>query len=216
MKIAMICLPLILLLAVTVACGGGDDDDDGPGAAATSGGSSPTQAGGGSGGGGGGEARLTVGDQTWEFENYRCAFGHGATQSDVYSFSSTDTIEVDGARLELFFDIRDEDGEGRYEGDGVFHELRLTDVTDRGDSKRIATAVNFSGNEFFLYRMFNELPEDEPLLDPLTVRIDGDRVTAEGWFREGGEFSVVDHERPLEEQFVRGSFEATCGPGSRR
>ena len=43
-----------------------------------------------------GNATLTIGDQTWEFVSFGCAFGHDAIQSEVYAFSSNSFGEHEG------------------------------------------------------------------------------------------------------------------------
>lgn len=77
-----------------------------------------------------GRATLTIGDLTWEFDGFLCAFGHSATQSDVYSFSSDAQGEHEGVRVQMQLNIRDESGEGRYEGSDVDPEVFIQDIED--------------------------------------------------------------------------------------
>lgn len=77
-----------------------------------------------------GSATLTIGDLTWEFDAFLCAFGHSATQSDVYSFSSDARGEHEGVRVQMQLNIRDESGEGRFEGSGVEPEVFIEDIED--------------------------------------------------------------------------------------
>lgn len=77
-----------------------------------------------------GSATLTIGDLTWEFDGFLCAFGHSATQSDVYSFSSDARGEHEGVRVQMQLNIRDESGEGRYEGSGVEPDVFIEDIED--------------------------------------------------------------------------------------
>jgi hypothetical protein len=78
-----------------------------------------------------GFATLTIGDQVWEFDSFVCAFGHDNTESAVYSFSSNAFGEhSDGTRVQMQANIRDESGEGRYEGDGLTHEVFIDDIED--------------------------------------------------------------------------------------
>jgi hypothetical protein len=77
-----------------------------------------------------GSATLTVGDQTFEFDNFLCAFGHDATQSDVYAFSSNSFGEYQGTRVQMQANIRDESGSGRFDGPDLTHEVYVQDVED--------------------------------------------------------------------------------------
>jgi hypothetical protein len=74
-----------------------------------------------------GSAKLTIGDQVWEFDNFLCAFGHVATKSELFSFSSLGTGQFDGVGLRLQVDIDDPSGEGRLEGPNVRQEVTLDD-----------------------------------------------------------------------------------------
>ena len=74
-----------------------------------------------------GRAALTIGDQVWAFDNFVCAFGHEATESDVFSFSSLGTGQFDGVNLRLQVDIDDPSGEGRFEGPNVRQDVTLDD-----------------------------------------------------------------------------------------
>jgi hypothetical protein len=75
-----------------------------------------------------GSATLVIGDQTWEFDSFLCAFGHDATQSDVYSFSSDTRGDHEGARVQVQANIRDESGQGRFEGADLTHEVYIEDI----------------------------------------------------------------------------------------
>lgn len=106
-----------------------------------------------------GNATLTIGDQTWEFASFVCAFGHDATQSDVYAFSSDSRGEHEGATVQMQANIRDESGEGRFVGDGLTHEVYITDISD-----------------------FENPSIDFQLSAPSGIIIDGNDLTAEGLF----------------------------------
>lgn len=153
----------------------------------------PSEAsGGGQSGGqtGGGTATLTIGSETWEFSGFMCAFGHEATQSDVYSFSSNAFGEhTTGARLQMQADIRDESGQGRYEGDGIIYELTLNDISDFENP-----SVSWSSDN-------RELIPGTGSGDAV-VHIDGNHLTAEGNFDDG---------RTDEIEKVPGTLDATCG-----
>ncbi len=109
-----------------------------------------------------GSATLAIGDQTWEFESFLCAFGHDATQSAVYAFSSDTRGEHEGAAVQMQANIRDETGEGRYEGDGLIHEVYIKDISDF-ENPSISLDLNA----------------------PVGIVIDGNTVTAEGLFDDG-------------------------------
>lgn len=147
---------------------------------------------GGSGGGtpsGSGSATLTIGSETWEFDSFGCAFGYDATQSEVYSFSSSAFGEhSSGARVQMQADIRDDSGQERLEGEGVIYEVYITDIEDFEDPAVDWEAIG---------------PADQ-----IIVRIDGDRVTAEGEFD--------DLRTDLEIEAVPGTLDATCGNQSAR
>lgn len=106
-----------------------------------------------------GHATLTIGDQTYEFETFLCAFGHDATQSSVYSFSSDTRGQVGEAQVQMQANIRDESGQGRYEGDGLTHEVFIADISDFENP-----SISFEMNA------------------PDGIVIDGNDVTAEGNF----------------------------------
>lgn len=106
-----------------------------------------------------GHATLTIGDQTWEFDSFECAFGHEATQSDVYSFSSATFGEHEGAQVQVQADIRDESGEGRLEGPELGHLVYIKDISDFDNP-----SIDFEFNA------------------PEGIRIDGYDLFAEGLF----------------------------------
>lgn len=107
-----------------------------------------------------GHATLTIGDEVWEFTSYLCAFGHEATRSDTFSFTSISDISNDEGRyLYLAVEIADFLGEGRYEGTDVGYDVELTDIQHPG-----APEIDYGSRQ------------------DLTVQIDGDNVTASGSF----------------------------------
>lgn len=187
-----------------VACSSDSDDGDAT-TEATSGGEAAmtetaaamteTAAASSGGGGDAGHATLTIGDSTWEFDSFSCAFGHDATQSDVYAFSSDARgVDPSGSNVQFQVNIRDESGEGRFEGDGVVYEVDLQDISDFSNPK-----VGWSGTNGRASVFGGGV---------VTVTIDGDHVTASGGFDNtltDGEFESVD-----------GTLDATCGAQSRR
>jgi hypothetical protein len=184
---------VILLLA---ACGGDDDAEDLTG----EGGPSATQNDSDAGGqptddgsdqdspdapSGGGTATLAIGDETWEFTGYYCAFGPAETQNDRVSFSSGAFGEsAEGVRIQLDASIQDTREEGRYDGDGVIHSLTLNDIEDFENPSlgwSALTGILGSGGPF--------------------LHLDGQSVTAE---------TVFDDETTDEIEEVPGTFQATC------
>lgn len=197
---------LVFFTLVVSACGGDGEEEPQPSTGAdstqvatASGTEAPsatemaaTPAAGGGSGGDRGSATLTIGDETWEFDAFRCAFGHENTQSDVYSFvSDARGQHSNGNSVQMQAAIRDEAGEGRLEGDVVF-EITLDDISDFSNPtvSWLASSQPFFG-------------EGE-----LVISIDGDNLTGEGTFDDG----LTD----LEQEAVAGTLEATCGAGSVR
>jgi hypothetical protein len=192
-------LTLAIGLALTLAaCGGASSTpaDNGPGvpgatddnaeatAAATKG------SGGGNQPAGAGSATLTIGDETWDFAGFMCAFGHEGTQSAVYSFSSNSFgTHSTGARVQMQANIRDESGQGRYEGDGIVYEISLDDIDD---FENPSVSWSSSNSELFPGAGSGEA----------VVQIDGKHVTAQGKFDDG---------RTDETEMVPGTLDGTCG-----
>lgn len=138
-----------------------------------------------------GSATLAIGDESWEFASFSCAFGHDATRSDTFSFSSDARGEHStGARVQMQANITD--GDGRYEGAGVDYEVYIADIQDFTNP-----AVKWSS------------PSDFRLAPRETViRIDGDNLTAEGNFDDGLTEGVFEA--------VPGTLTAACGRQSIR
>ncbi len=72
-----------------------------------------------------GSATVIIGDTVYEPEYFLCASGHENTESDVYSFSTLTTFDIDGAQVDLQFGVRDPSGTGQTTGDGVEYELDI-------------------------------------------------------------------------------------------
>lgn len=182
-----ICICFALALAVA-ACG--DDDSNGGGGAGGNGGD--VGAGGSGGNGqptGSGSATLTIGEQTWEFDSFGCAFGYDATQSSIFVFSSNAIGEhSNGARVQMQANIEDDSGQERYEGEGVIYSVDIDDIDDFENP-----SVSWQARG----------PADE-----IVVEIDGDRVTAQGVFDDLLTDLVIEE--------VPGTLDATCGSQSIR
>jgi hypothetical protein len=173
-----------LVLAFTlVACNGGTNG----GSSGAGGGEGGTSGSGGTPSGGMGSATLTIGDETWEFDSFGCAFGHDATQSDIFSFSSNSFGEhSNGAGVQMQAGIEDDTGQGRYEGEGVIYSIDINDIDDFENP-----SVGWESRSS----------------DETVVTIDGDHITGEGLFD--------DLLTPEAEQ-VPGTLDGTCGSQSRR
>lgn len=89
---------------------------------------------GGDGEAGSGEATLTIGAETWEFDDFVCAWGFQNTQSDVFSFTSNafGTLD-DGTRTQLQLTIWDDTGTGALTGPGTEHEVTFDDIDNFED-----------------------------------------------------------------------------------
>lgn len=106
-----------------------------------------------------GNATLTIGEQTWEFDYFVCAFGHDATMSDVFSFSSDTRGDHEGAQVQVQANIRDDSGAGRFEGADLVHQVYIQDVSDFENP-----SIHFEFNS------------------PAGIQIDGYDLFAEGLF----------------------------------
>ena len=151
MRFRLLLIPFaaLALSVVALACSsGGDDDagDNGDQPAATTeapdgdgDGDQPTATtdaddgdGSGSGNGtGAGNALLTIGDESWSFDDIFCAFspeeaGNARVSFFVSSFGESST----GARTQLDATIQDPAQEGRYDGENVIKTVSLNDVED--------------------------------------------------------------------------------------
>jgi hypothetical protein len=105
-----------------------------------------------------GSATLVVGDTTYEFDNFVCAFGYDNTQSETFSFSSNFIGEVDGVRVQMQLDVEDPTGGDQLTGDAVTQRIYVDDIEDFENP-----AISLSSSQ-------------------LTATFDGDDITAEGTF----------------------------------
>jgi hypothetical protein len=184
-------MPFVMALAL-IASGCGDDG--GSGGTAGTGGSAGTGGTAGTGGipTGSGSATLTIGDETWEFSSFGCAFGYDATRTDDYSFSSSAFGEhSNGNRVQMQAEIQDGTGQERIEGAGVVYTVYINDIEDFENP-----AVDWQARG------------EAPPAGNIVVQINGDRVTAEGLFDDKLTELVVEE--------VPGTLDATCGDQSAR
>ena len=143
---------------------------------------------------GDGTATLTIGGDTWRFDNFLCVFGHEANESDEYVFVSyAEGEHTTGAGIQLFVQVRDDTSQGRYEGDGVVYEIEMFDSDDFENPSVHVLATSDPS-----YGDMNAL-----------VSVDGDAVTAEGTFFDDATFGTGAAGTP-------GTVDATCGAGSIR
>lgn len=126
-------------------------------------------------------ATVRIGDETWELPNVACR-----SRTDGSSpFSLAASIGLIGlglSELSLYVDIRDDDGEGRQTGDGVVHQVALTEGPLTAPTLSRLGASD-SGE--------------------MTITIDGPRVTATGTYDDRLTADVVEA--------VPGTVEAECG-----
>lgn len=108
-----------------------------------------------------GEATLTIGDQTWEFDNFDCVLGHENTRSDIFSFTTNSTGTFDGVRTQMQVTIEDPSSTGQVSGDATVHRVDFDDIDDF-DNPSIKWTMN----------------------TPNAVTIDGYTVTVEGNFND--------------------------------
>jgi len=133
-----------------------------------------------------GSATLTIGDETWEFDNFLCAFGHDNTESDTFSFTTNSFGEFDSVRTQMQATIADDSSQGRFEGEGTSHRIDFDDTSD-------------FENPSIGWNMRREAG---------AISIDGNSVTAEGTFDDGLTEGEVEE--------IPGTLVATCGDMSRR
>ncbi|MDX1449947.1 MAG: hypothetical protein R3246_12885, partial [Acidimicrobiia bacterium] len=110
---------------------------------------------------------LTIGDLSWDFDGFICAFGHEGTQSDEYSFSSDARGQHEGVRVQMQLDVRDESGEGRYEGSGVTPSVYIRDIEDFENPSihyemTEATTVDIGRNDVRVEGTFDDVLTDGP------------------------------------------------------
>ncbi len=79
---------------------------------------------------GAGSATLVVGETTYEFDNFQCAFGYSNTMSDTFSFSSNSLQVIDGVRVQMQLDVADRSGSDSLTGEAVVQEISVNDVED--------------------------------------------------------------------------------------
>lgn len=190
LALAVLVVPAMAL----AACGGDAATVDAPVGESTVDDAAAGEQEGTSGGGGAGSATLTIGSETWQFDSFLCVFGHEANQSDVYSFVSVaDGQATSGAHLQMFVQIRDDSGQGRYEGDGVIYEIEMFDLDNLEDPSVHLTATS------------------DPSYGDVSasVSVNGDAVTAEGVFFDDLTFGSGA-------PGTAGEFVGSCGADSLR
>ncbi len=165
--------------------GNGNGDDNGDQPAATT--ETPIDGGDGNGSGNGagaGNAVLTIGDESWEFDDVFCAFSPEESRNARVSFTLTSFAESStGARTQLDATIQDPDEQGRYDGENVIKSVSLNDVEDfENPSVAWSSLSLFSNGE-------------------TDIQVNGKNVTVEAAF---------DDDRTDEIESVSGTLTATC------
>lgn len=105
-----------------------------------------------------GSATLVVGDTTYEFDSFVCAFGYDNTESETFSFSSNYIGEIDGVRVQMQLDVEDPTGGDQLMGDAVTQSIHVDDIEDFENP-----AISLSSAQ-------------------LTATFNGDDIAAEGTF----------------------------------
>lgn len=135
--------------------------------------------------GGGGSATLTIGDSTYEFDNYYCLQGSDNTGNARVSFSSGAFGEVDGVRVQLDASIQDRNEGNAMDGEGTIQSVTLNDIEDfQNPSVAWEATAGFIG-----------VPE-------WVVEYDGSKVHAE---------AVFDDTSTDQFEQIPGTLDATCG-----
>jgi len=186
-------LAVLLMSALAVACSDDDNGDNGdvPEATEVMDDTEPTEPAGdepsGDAPSGAGSATLTIGDETWEFDNYYCAFTPEQSQNDRVSFSSGATGEsAEGSRIQLDASIQDTEEQGRYEGEGTIQSLTLDDIDDfENPSVSWSAVTGIAGGAAF------------------TIQVDGNNVHAETVFDDGTTDAIEE---------IAGTFDGVCDP----
>jgi hypothetical protein len=134
---------------------------------------------------GSGSATLTIGDESWSFDEVRCGFSQEETFLPKQSFYlSAFGSTAEGVQIELSATILDEQEDGRYFGNGVSYAVSIVDAED--SESPTFEWVSLTG-------LFGEV---EPV-----IQVDGKNVTADTSFRD--HVTITGNEIP-------GTLRATC------
>ena len=175
-------VPLMACMLVFAACTGGDDTPSAGDTTTTAAGSEPAAT-----PPNPGSATLTVGDETWTFDNYYCRQGPEETGNERVSFSSGAFGTYEGKRTQLDASIQDTDKQGRYEGEGTIQSVTFNDIEDfENPSVDLAAESGFLGAPEFV------------------IEITGDKLRIEASF---------DDRTTDEIESIPGTLEALCGAG---
>lgn len=109
-----------------------------------------------------GSATLTIGEQVWEFDEFLCVFGHEATESDVYSFTTNSSGEFDGVRVQMQATISEKYG----------HEITFNDISDFENP-----SIDWHMRDGSITAAGDEVSADGPFDDELT---EGEREATPG------------------------------------
>jgi hypothetical protein len=177
------------------ACGGGDSGNNGGGAAdspATEAADSPdaepdntaTAKPADTSGSGSGSATLTIGDESWSFDDIFCAFSPDEARNERVSFTlSAFGKTAEGVRIQLDATIQDPSREGRYDGEDVIKSVTLDDAEDFENPSVQWTSISGFGTV------------------ELDFQVDGKNVTVDAAFDDG---------RTDEIETIAGALIATC------
>lgn len=173
---------LTVALVLSLACSDSDSNDSADEQPVPQATGSPDD----TGDSGSGGATLTIGSESWTFDDVFCAFSPEEAGNDRISFTMTGFTETaDGVRVQLDATIVDREEQGRYEGDGVTYIISINDVEDFENP-----AVGWSS----MWGLFRESVN--------IIQVDGKSVTAEVTFDNELTEDVIE-ETP-------GTLEGTC------
>jgi len=201
------------LVLVLVACGGGSSatTQQLSGSTTTPTGAGPTTTPGGSGsdttnpgGGPSGDsgATLTIGNETWVLDSFRCVIGEENTGSKDFPFTSHGQTDLSDTYLILEAEIQDWEEVGKFEGDDVYLELKFVE----------RPIDNARATDLSVHWISSDLPEylqGDSGLGDLEWSFDGTtNLVAEGTFRN----MLLDDDADPAELFAHGKLEAVCEP----
>ena len=182
---------LLLFSVLTAACSSDVEDAANGGADADASEPALDQGNSGNGGSGGadesqgsGNATLTIGDESWSFDNVRCGFSQEETFLRASFHLSAFGETAEGVRIELSAAILDKQEDGRYKGKGVSYVVSLVDAED--DENPTLNWTSITG-------LFGEV---EPV-----ILVEGKNVTADTTFTD---YVTITGAK------IPGTLQATC------
>lgn len=127
-----------------------------------------------------GSATLTIGNTTWEFDNYYCVRGIDNTGNSRVSFTSGAFGDFEGAKTQLDATILDMDELDSMEGDGTIHSVTIEDI-DNPENPTVSLSaqsgfygtpgfeIQYSGNTVTVSTTFDDNATETPEAIPGTL-----------------------------------------------